>query len=942
MSKLSPGEFAAKWSGSQRHERAAAQEHFVDLCRMLDMQTPNDADPKGEWYAFEKGASKSSGGDGWDDGWKLGHFAWEYKGKLKELVAAYKQLLDYREALESPPLLVVCDLDRFEVHTNFTGTVKVVHRFSLADLAVDPREAMRVLRALMASPNDLRPKIDRRELTEKATAQFAALARRLREPGHTPLQVAHFLNRLVFCMFAEDAGLLPSKLIVRLAENTRLKPVEFSKGLSDLFMKMSKGGGLFGTERVQWFNGGLFNGGESLALTTTDIDLIRSVADMDWSQIEPAIFGTLFERSLDPGKRSQLGAHYTDRESILKLVEPVLMTPLRREFDAVKQRVTELVAAGKRVTARTPAASNPHKVLEAFLDRVDSVVVLDPACGSGNFLYVALQCVKDFEREVINWSAGAPLKRARSLPRVGPHQLRGIEFNVFAAEVARVTIWIGEIQWMIANGFDYRSNPVLQPLDNIRCGDAILDESAPTGVCEPDWPEADVIVGNPPFLGGKLLRTVLGDAYVDKLFELYHGRVPAEADLVTYWFEKARAALEKKRVQRVGLLATQGIRGGANREVLERIKKSGDIFLAWSDEPWVLDGAAVHVSFVGFDRGEEQQRTLNGQQTDTIHANLTGGVNVTRARRLKENLGIAFMGDTKGGPFNISADVALPMLDAPNPHGRSNREVVRPWANGKDLNQGPRGRWIIDFGVDMPESDAAMYMLPFEYVKTHVWPVRKNNKRYVYAKRWWLHVEPRLRMRRALAGKARFISTTRHAKHRIFAWLQVETVPDSALIAFARDDDYTFGVLHSRLHEVWALSQGTQLETRPRYTPTSTFETFPFPEPSKKQREAIATAARELNQQRERVLNPPGATAAELAKCTLTNLYNNRPTWLANAHAKLDAAVFAAYGWPANIDDDDLLGRLLALNLEREAAPEADSVHEGPDDSSDDDSDDGE
>ena len=915
---MTPAEFALKWIGSTTTERAAAQEQFIDLCRMLGVPTPNEADPTGRDYAFEKGAEKVGGGGGFADVWKRGHFAWEYKGKRKDLKAAYAQLLQYREALENPPLLVVCDLDRFEVHTNFTATPVVVHAFTLRDLLDKPEEPLRVLRAVMQQPEELRPGKTREELTAQAAEQFASLAFALRGRGHDPQRVAHFLNKVLFCMFAQDAGVLPAGLLERLVDGAQHNPDVFTLGLRDLFAKMADHGGLFGVERIDWFDGGLFDDADVLPLTATEIRLVERVSKLDWSQVEPAVFGTLFERGLDPDKRSQLGAHYTDRGSILRVVEPVLMAPLRRDFEATKQRVEALLAEGRRVTTRTPAERNPQAVFDAFLARLRSVRVLDPACGSGNFLYLALQALKDLEREAILW--GSLTLRRTKLPEVGPAQVLGIELNPYAAELARVVIWIGEIQWMLANGFSYLRDPILRPLDTIECRDAILDLSDPEHPREPSWSGADVIIGNPPFLGGKLLRSGLGSGYVDALFRVYRDRVPAEADLVAYWHEKARAMVAERKVERVGLLATQGIRGGANRRVLERIKGTGDIFLAWSDEPWVVEGAAVHVSIVGYDDGSEPSRTLDGRPVAAINANLTAGLDLTRVRRLPENFGVCFMGDTKGGPFDVPEDLARWMLASPNADGRSNAEVVRPWVNSLDLTRRPRGMWIVDFGTELPLQQAALYEQPFEYVKAKVLPVRASNRRAAYAERWWLHVEPRPAMRRALTGLERFLATPTVSKHRLFAWLPGETLPDHQLIVFARDDDYFFGVLHSRVHEVWARGLGTQLrevESGFRYTPTTTFETFPMPAPSAEAAEAVAAAARELDRLREGWLNPPGADAALLRQRTLTNLYNQRPTWLDQAHKRLDQAVHTAYGWPYPLDDDKLLERLVTLNLRR-------------------------
>ncbi len=919
-----PAEFAKKWDGNTRTERAASQEHFIDLCRMLGVPTPNEADPTGDEYAFEKGAEKTAGGDGFADVWKRGHFAWEYKGKHKDLKAAYQQLLQYREALENPPLLVVCDLDRFEIHTNFTNTPAIVHAFDLECLLADPSEPLRLLRAVMQHPEELRPGKTRDELTAEAAEEFASLAERLRERGHDPHDVAHFLNKLLFCMFAEDAGLLPAGLLRRLAAAAPNDPSVFTDGLSELFAKMSERGGLFGAEPIDWFNGGLFDSGAVLPLTTNEIATIDKVSRLDWSQVEPAIFGTLFERGLDPSKRTQLGAHYTDRASIMRLIEPVLLTPLRRDLEATQARVEALVAEGKTITARTPADRNPVAVFNAFLQRLRAVRVLDPACGSGNFLYLALQALKDLEREAILW-ASLTMNTPMQFPEVGPQAVLGIELNSYAAELARVVIWIGEIQWMISNGFAYLRDPILKPLDTIEQRDAVLDLSDPGHPSEPAWPSATVIIGNPPFLGGKLVRTNLGSEYVDALFKVYEGRVPREADFVCYWHEKARAMVEAGTVRRAGLLSTQGIRGGANRRVLERMKASGDIFTAWADEPWVLEGAAVHVSFVGFDDGSESERHLDGHPVATINADLTSGIDLTRVHRLPENRGIAFMGDTKGGPFDIPAAAAAALLAMPNPDGRSNADVVRPWVNGLDLTRRPRNMWIIDFGTAMTMEEAALYEGPFEYVKEHVMPTRVNNRRAAYAARWWLHVEPRTEMRKALSGLPRCIGTPRLTKHRLFVWLSSQTLPDSQVIIFARDDDYFFGVLHSSVHELWARGLGTQLrevESGFRYTPTTTFETFPFPaEPSAESINEIEAAARRLNDLRVGWLDPPGLSPGELAKRTLTNLYNAPPTWLAQAHERLDRAVHTAYGWPYPLDDAEVLARLLEINLARTGSP---------------------
>ena len=731
MAEVTVPAFVAKWRASRRTERAAAQEHFIDLCRLLGEQTPNEADPSGEDYAFEKGATKSTGGQGWADVWKRRRFAWEYKGPHANLGAAFKQLSQYREGLDNPPLLVVCDLDRFEVHTNFTDTAKRVYKFDLADLSAGVATTasvlppLDVLRAVFTEPERLRPEWTPEYVTEQAAAEFATLAESLRQRGVDPERAAHFLMRLLFCLFAEDIKLLPPRLFTRLVENTRRQPDKFREQLRELFAKM-RAGGFFGADEVAYFNGGLFADDTTLELTRADLAVLERAARLDWASVEPAIFGTLFERSLDPDKRSQLGAHYTSREDILLIVEPVLIAPLRRRWAAVQRQAEELIARRDAASggARTVRQRELARLLQGFAGEIAAIRVLDPACGSGNFLYVALKRLLDLEKEVSLFAA-QHARLSGLLPQVQPGQLYGIEVNTYAHELASVVVWIGYIQWLHENGFGIPDKPILKPLDNIRRTDAVLaadDEGRPV---EPAWPAADIIIGNPPFLGNKRMLSELGDQYVGQLRALYAGRVPGGADLVCYWFERARGLIAEGEVQRAGLLATQAIRGGANRRVLERIKGTGDIFMAWSDREWVLDGAAVRVSMVGFDAGAEESRKLDGETVETVNANLTSTADLTQARQLSENNGLAFIGDMKKGRFEIPRSLVDEMLAAPlNANGRPNSDVICPWINALDVTRRPRDMWIIDFGMDMPEEQAALYEQPFEYVRALVKPAR--------------------------------------------------------------------------------------------------------------------------------------------------------------------------------------------------------------------------
>jgi type II restriction/modification system DNA methylase subunit YeeA len=315
-----------------------------------------------------------------------------------------------------------------------------------------------------------------------------------------------------------------------------------------------------------------------------------------------------------------------------------------------------------------------------------------------------------------------------------------------------------------------------------------------------------------------------------------------------------------------------------------------------------------------FDDGAEATRTLDGRPVATINANLSASADTTRAARLAANAGVAFMGDTKVGPFDIPEDLARSWLPLANPNGRPNNDVVRPWANGLEVTRAPQRLWIVDFPPGTTEAEAAQYEAPFEYIRQHVKPMRAANSRKVYAERWWIHAEARPDMREALKGLSRYIATPRVSKHRIFAWLDAAVLPDCQLIVFAREDDAFFGLLHSHIHEVWALKQGTQLEDRPRYTPTTCFETFPLPEPDEGKWAAVAAAAQALDTARSNWLGDRSDKTR-----TLTNLYNKRPQWLINAHAALDAAVAAAYGWPADLTDDEILERLFKLSQERAA-----------------------
>ena len=961
---LTPQDFVSKWKRADVREKQAYQEHFLDICQLVGHQTPNDYDHTGTRFAFEMGVAKTSGGQRWADVAKLGFFGWEYKGKDADLEKAYEQLLRYRDALHNPPLLIVSDINNIVIRTNYTNLPTRTITLTLNDL-LKP-ESIDILKKVFFEPDQLKPKETIESVTREAAAKFSKLADNLRKYGNDPQEIAHFLIRLLFCLFAEDIGLLPENLFPRLLRQTRHNSKDFGEVLGQLFRAMNNGG-YFGSDRILHFNGGLFNDDHVLPLDGADMDIIADIDSLDWGAIEPSIFGTLFERGLDPAKRSQLGAHYTSKDDILLIVEPVLMAPLRREWEQIKAEVRETLAdlkalespetAPKRgpLRKKIKGQTEARERLLKFADKLAVVRVLDPACGSGNFLYVALRLLLDLQNDVINFSD--EMGMGRFFISVTPAQLYGIETNEYAHELAQMTIQIGYIQWLRDNGYGFPTEPILKPAKTILHADAIMtytpnalmelgelqkgvdamlkdpEEISEIGL-EPGWPQVDVIIGNPPFLGDKKMRAELGDKYVDDLRKLYGDRIPGQSDLVCYWFEKARAMIEAGKAKRAGLLATQAIRNGLNRTVLDRIKQSGNIFWGIQNQEWVLDGASVRVSMVGFDNGKETIFELDGKSVSSINSDLTSAIDLTKAQKLSENQSLAFIGTQKGGPFDISEAVAIIMrADAGNPNGLSNSDVVKPWLNGADITSGNRSMWIIDFGSYMSEEDASKYEMPFEYIKKNVYPERMNVRRENHRKYWWIHAESRPGMRKAMNGLKRFIVSPRVSRHRLFIYADIQVLPDSRLLVIARDDDYFFGVLHSHIHELWSLRTSPRhgIGNDPTYNAESCFETFPFPwvpgaEPVDDPRvQAIAQAAKELVEQRDRWLNPQVTVTSEVTvtsnnekkKRTLTNLYNARPTWLDLAHKRLDAAVFAAYGWKSDMSDEEILEKLLSLNLER-------------------------
>ncbi|MGJ0486789.1 MAG: class I SAM-dependent DNA methyltransferase [Methylomicrobium sp.] len=859
---MTPEKFIATWTLNGLTEKAGAQSYIEDLCDLLQIDKPR----RSEDFCYEKGAVKDGGGQGWADVWKRDCFGWENKKPGRDLKAALAQLREYSGNLGNPPLLVVCDRERIEIHTAFRGYPDEPRTILLNEIG-DPVN-QQILRWVFTEPDKLKPLKSNAAITAEAAGQFAKLAKAMRERGADPQQAAHFLTQCIFCMFAEDEGLIHAsptedgQIFTALLKAAQADPAKAADRIGRLFSAMQKKGGQYGNDDIAWFNGGLFKTIAVPPLTGEDVSILyHAAADLDWRAIDPTIFGTLFERGLDPNCRAQLGAHYTDVATINKLIEPLITRPLRAEWQVAKAEIGKLLTKSGK-TKKSKTYIDAQNLYYGYLERLRNFRVLDAACGSGNFLYLALHTLKDLEH-IAQLDAEALGFGKQLTIETGTDNVFGFETNEYAAELARVTVWIGDIQWCQRNGRPINKNPILSSLDGIAHRDALLNADG----SEAEWPEADVILGNPPFLGGSKKRGELGDAYFDALARAFpKARVPGGADLVCYWFDKARQQIQSGRTRAAGLVATNSIRGGSNRVVLENICASMPIFEAWPDEDWFDAGTAVRVSLVCFghplnpaglengsvirqymDDGTDVEVKLRlapspacflaGQPVKLIHADLTAGdgevsLDLTKAKPLQENAGVSFEGTKKYGDFDIPGEQARQWLKLPNPHNRPNCEVVKPWANGMDITRRSSDTWIIDFGTTMSEADASLYEIPFHYLHEHVKPEREKVRRERTRRNWWIHEEARVSMRAGLAGLSRFIVTPRVAKHRLFVWLNAGVLPDTRLNIIARSDDTTFGILHSRLHEIWSLGTCSWhgVGNDPTYNAKSCFETFPFPD----------------------------------------------------------------------------------------------------------------
>ncbi|WP_303312713.1 DNA methyltransferase [Hymenobacter sp. BT730] len=1002
-------DFETRWLKSGGAERANYGLFLTDLCDLLGVARPDATtdDPAQDAYVLERavtfGNSGGKASTGRIDLYKRGCFVLETKqgtdtpdqqakaakaelglaadkrrkghavrgtakwGQMME--AARQQALGYVRALPGgeprPPFVVVVDVGYcIDLYSNFAGVGdnyvpfpdSQTYRLRMPDLADEKVRAR--LTQVFTDPQALDPSRRAAQVTRQLAGQLAALSAQLERAGHSSNVVAQFLMRCLFTMFAEDVALIPKDsftgLLAAYAATEDLRAL-LPDALQSLWHTMDKGG--FAPDlraKLRRFNGQLFHDASALLLNADQLTLLREAAKADWAEVEPAIFGTLLERALDPKERHSLGAHYTPRRYVERLVVPAVVAPLRREWAAAQ------AASARRLEENKPKEARAELV--TFLRRLTSVRVLDPACGSGNFLYVTLEHLKRLEGEVltaINSYGQTGLLDLAGGTTVSPRQLLGLELNPRAAAIADVVLKIGYLQWHLrTNGASELREPLLDEYRNVENRDAVLATDAEGNYRATEWPVADFIVGNPPFVGDKAMRRALGEPYVNALRKTYAGKVPESADLVVYWWYKAAELLALGQVERFGFITTNSITQTFNRRVVQGFL--GDaarpvaLCFAIPDHPWVdaADGAAVRVAFTVAERGtapgilfrvtretvadDDAQEVEMAELVGVINSDLTVGADVSGVKALQANSEMSGLGVLLiGAGFIVTPEEAaqLGLNTLPNLE-----QHIRPYCNGKDLMGRPRGVMVIDlFGLTKDEvldRYPAVYQRVLETVK----PERDTNNRATRRDNWWLFGETNPRLRKMIKGLPRFISTPETARHRIFQFIDGGVLPDNKVVSVATDDAYFLGILSSRIHVTWAMAAGGRLGVGNDsvYNKTRCFEPFPFPAAAEAQQAKIRKLAEQLDAHRKR-------QQVQHPMLTLTDLYNvveklregqpltakeqvTHENGLAavvlELHKQLDAAVAAAYGWSPDLTDAELLTRLVQLNQQR-AAEEA-------------------
>jgi len=1001
--------FVDRWLNSGSSERANKDSFLKEPCLVLDLPQPDPkrGDPEKDRYVFERDV-RVQAPDGkvttkFMDLYKEGCFVLEAKQSAQNAAArlgarvsteawenamerAYSQARRYAEnVVQPPPFLIVCDIAHcFDVYAGFDGTARYQpfpvpekKRLPFADLATHAE----LLRTIWTDPLALDPSRHAKKVSEEVAASLAEVARDLEASGNQPEAVADFLMRCLFTMFAEDVGLLEENLFTNAIETRWIpKPDLFPSAIENLWQAMNTGS-IFGMDKLLRFNGGLFQNASALRLNEGQLEKLLAAAKRDWSKVEPAIFGTLLEQALDPKERHKLGAHYTPRAYVERLVRPTVEEPVRDEWDIVRAEVFRFRELGKPEDAKT--------ALRRFHTRLTEIRVLDPACGTGNFLYVTLDILKQIESEVLaELRALGETQQLLDISRVSPAQLFGIEVNPRAKAIAELVLWIGHLQWhyKVHGRLQPPPEPVLQDLKTIDCHDGVLawddielirdekgkpktrwdgvtmKESKVTGEKVPDesatvvveryigprkavWPKAEFIVGNPPFIGSKRMRDALGDGYVDSL-RLVYSTIPDGTDYVLYWWVKAAELVRSKQVQRFGFITTNSITQSMNRKATESALFSATaegVIWAIADHPWVdsSNGAAVRIAMtVGGQKGGpirlvrvmsespgplgQVDVALSVEVVPEIHSNLTGGAAVVSAKALKSNAGMCSVALVRFGEGFVVDEARAKQLE---------QAVVHPLLTGRDVNQSPSAKFVIDLYPMTEQEACSCAPKAFQHVLEYVKPGRDQIRDPGSRARWWRFGRDKPELRAAIAGIRRFIATSEVSKHRVFSFVNSNVRPDHSLIVVASDDAFVLGVLGSRVHSLWAMAAGSRMGVANdlRYNRSVCFDPFPFPICTPAQQAHIRDLGEQLDSHRKR-------QQSAHPELTITGTYNvleklRRGTSLTEKdkithqqglvsvlkknHDDLDAAVFDAYGWPRDLTDEQILERLVALNAER-------------------------
>lgn len=815
----------------------------------------------------------------------------------------------------SPRFVVLCSFRRLLIYQPGEHPGQLMADLRLGDLVERP-EALDVLRG--REPDLTDRQID---LTKEAVGAVARVHRLLLDRGVEDGIARTFVLQATWCMFAEDLGLLRERVLTELL--SRLLRGEASADqdpIGQLFDFLGREDpnrpGIY--QAVPYANGGLFEQPARIVLAREEIELLHTAAQADWTKVEPAVFGGLLQSSIDRRRRQQIAAHYTPKQKIDRIIQPTIVTPWRRRIDALE-------SAGQAIE---------------LLHELSRFKVLDPACGCGNFLYVAYDALRGLEADARDRLAelcaaeGRPLPDG--LPRVPLSNMLGIEIDAFAVRLARVVLWIGHALAVERHHLLGESGPVPPSAAEaaLRRADAPLPLPEITTIIEGDaleitWPQCDAIVGNPPFIGSQHLRQHIGDEAVARLGDLFPG--VGVREYVTYWFRKAHDHLDPG--ERAGLVATNSIREGRARKAsLEYVTEHGGVITdAISTVPWEGE-ANVHVSIVNWVKqpGEDPgPLTLDDEPVDSITPSLTEGSHHEAPARLAGNAGRSFQGPIPVGKgFELTDGQAQELLARGDARYA---DVVRPFLKGKDLTDDPRQQprqWTIDF-ADMALEEAMRYPAALQIVQDSVKAERQLKRRKRHRDYWWQFGESRIGMRAALAPLPRYIAANEYGKRIQFAWQQRASCPNNKIIAIASADPAVLGLLISRPFALWIVRWGGRLKSDLHFTPTTVFETFPFPPTDRDRWATIGEIAEDLTALRSELCLT--GTAQPIG---LTKLYNAVDEGafrdLSGLHRRLDQAVLTAYGWPRSLatpspdHDRDLLRRLYERNQALAAGVEPD------------------